>query len=317
MTENQSKSMAIEYSLLLLLAILWGSSYLFIKVSVSEIPPITLIAIRVTIAALLLYFAMKIRNENLPRDRKTWSKLFVQAVFNSIAAWTVLAWGQQFVDSGLASVLNSTSPIFVFFLTFFVTKHECINLTKLFAAVLGLIGVILIVGPDVLDGIGNQVLGQFAIIFGAFLYGCGAIYGKTFSNLPSIVTATSTMLIASCCLIPMSFIFEDPLAMNVSLKVVGSTIFLSVFCTAIAMLIYFRLLKTLSSIGVASQSYLRAGIGVFLGIMFLGETINTIVAIGIGLTVLGVVFLNVPSIKNPFKKGWHKTQFETNEFEKK
>ena len=114
----------IELLLLALLALLWGSSYLFIKIAVAEIPPVTLIAARVLGAALFLYVVLWLRRDGLPRERRTWGLLGVQAVFNSIGAWTVLAWGQQFVDAGLASVLNSTSPIFVVIFTGLLTRHE-------------------------------------------------------------------------------------------------------------------------------------------------------------------------------------------------
>ena len=110
-------SLRIELPLLALLALLWGSSYLFIKVAVTEIPPVTLIALRVTGAAGFLLVVMRLRGETLPQDWRTCRMLLLQAFFNSIGAWTVLAWGQQFVDAALASVLNSTSPIFVFLFT--------------------------------------------------------------------------------------------------------------------------------------------------------------------------------------------------------
>jgi drug/metabolite transporter (DMT)-like permease len=145
-------NLKVELLLLGLLAIFWGSSYLFINVAVNEIPPITLIAIRVTIAAVFLFVVMKLRNEKLPRDSGMWRKLYLQAFFNSIGAWTVLAWGQQFIDSSLASVLNSTSPIFVFFFTAFATRHETLGGRKLLGALVGFFGVILIVGIDALRG---------------------------------------------------------------------------------------------------------------------------------------------------------------------
>jgi drug/metabolite transporter (DMT)-like permease len=110
---------------------------------------------------------------------------------------TTLAWGQQYVDSGLASVLNSTSPIFVFLFTLFFTRHESTSTLKLFGAGLGLLGVILIIGVDVLAGLGQQVAGQIAALLGAMFYGYAAIYGKIYSNLPSTVTATGTMIWAA------------------------------------------------------------------------------------------------------------------------
>jgi drug/metabolite transporter (DMT)-like permease len=149
-----------EAPLLALLALLWGSSYLFTKVAVAEIPPLSLIALRVAGAATFLLVIMAVRRERLPRDGRTWRRLLVQAFLNSIAAWTVLAWGQQFVAAGLASVLNSTSPIFVFAFTALATRH--LDGRKLLGACVGLLGVTLIVGPDVLQGLGDQVAGQIA-----------------------------------------------------------------------------------------------------------------------------------------------------------
>ena len=146
-----------EYLLLGVLALLWGSSYLFIKIAVADIPPITLIAARVAGAALFLFAVLVLRRRRLPRGIRIWAMLGVQAVFNSIAAWTVLAWGQQYVGAGLASVLNSTSPIFVFLFTALFTRHEALGGRKLAGAVIGLAGVVLIVGVDALSGLGTAV----------------------------------------------------------------------------------------------------------------------------------------------------------------
>ena len=124
-----------EYLLLGVLALLWGSSYLFIKVAVAEIPPVTLIAMRVAGASLFLACVLVARKKSMPRGVLTWARLGIQAIFNSIAAWSVLAWGQQYVDAGLASVLNSTSPIFVFLFTALVTRHEALGGRKFAGAV--------------------------------------------------------------------------------------------------------------------------------------------------------------------------------------
>ncbi|MFH1806463.1 MAG: EamA family transporter [Pseudomonadota bacterium] len=283
-----------ELALLGLLALLWGSSYLFIKIAVAEIPPVTLIAIRVSIAALFLVAVLLWRGERLPRDATTWRMLFLQAIFNSIGAWTVLAWGQQYVDSGLASVLNSTSPVFVFLITAIVTRHESVGMLRLIGAGLGITGVILIVGPDMLRGLGQQVAGQAAVLLGAVLYAGAAIYGRRFSHLPATVTAAGTMIWASICLVPASFVLEHPWRLAPSINAILATLVLSVFCTGIALLLYFRLVRTLGSMGVASQSYLRAGIGVMLGLFFLGETLTPMMAAGICAALLGVAAINLP-----------------------
>lgn len=284
-----------ELLLLAILALLWGSSYLFIKVAVAEIPPITLIALRVFGAAIFLMIVMKIRSEKLPRDAKTWRMLLLQAIFNSIGAWTVLAWGQQFTDAGLASVLNSTSPIFVFLITALITRHETLSGRKLVGAAIGLLGVILIVGLDALSGLGTQFAGQIACLIGAVLYAGAAIYGKRFDHISAVATAAGTMIWASVVLIPASLIIDRPWTLTPSADAIAATLVLSVFCTGVALLIYFRLVRTLGSMGVASQSYLRSGIGVILGIVFLGEAINLPIAVGLCAAMLGVALINWPA----------------------
>lgn len=293
MSSKPRPNLAIEFGFLGLLALLWGSSYLFIKVAVSEIPPITLIAVRVSIAAVFLLSVLQWRMKSLPQDSKTWRMLLVQSFFNSIGAWTILAWGQQHVDSGLASVLNSTSPIFVFFFTLLVTRHEASSGLKLFGACLGLFGVVLIVGVDALTGLGQQVLGQLAALTGAVHYACAAIYGKRFSQLTATAAADGTMIWACLILVPASLILDQPWTLRASTRAVLAALILGLFCTGIALLIYFRLLKTLGSIGVASQAYLRAGVGVLLGTVILGEQITPVIGIGLITTILGVVAINL------------------------
>lgn len=291
----KTPNLKIEFLLLALLALLWGSSYLFIKVAVAEIPPVTLIALRVFGAAIFLVMVMKVRFEKLPRDAKTWRMLFIQSIYNSIGAWTVLAWGQQFVDAGLASVLNSTSPIFVFLITALITRHETINGRKLLGATIGLFGVVLIVGLDVLDGLGAQFAGQIACLIGALLYAGAAIYGKQFGHISAVAAAAGTMIWASAILIPTSLVIDRPWTLMPSSDAIVATLVLSVFCTGVALLIYFRLVRTLGSMGVASQSYLRSGVGVVLGIVFLGEAISLPIAFGLIAAMLGVALINWPA----------------------
>ena len=289
MTERNS---LLEYGLLGLLALLWGSSYLFIKVAVAEIPPVTLIALRVAGAALFLFVVLFVRGGRLPRNPQIWGMLGIQAFFNSIGAWTILAWGQQYVEAGLASVLNSTSPIFVFLFTAFFSRHEKLSGLKLGGAIIGLFGVVLIVGVDVLAGLGNAVAGQIACLVGAMLYAGAAIYGRKFSGIGPLETALGTMLWATVVLTPLAFMVEDPLSLRPSMTAIGSTLVLAIACTGFALIIYFRLVRTLGSLGVASQSYLRAGIGVVLGVVLLGEHLSIPIIVGLAAAIAGVWMIN-------------------------
>lgn len=287
----QSQDKTLDYALLGLLALLWGSSYIFTKVAVAEIPPVTLIALRVAGAALFLGLVLWIRGEHLPRGWRLWGRLGLQAFFNSIGAWTVLAWGQQHVEAGLASVLNSTSPIFVFLFAALFTR-EALGGRKLAGALLGLGGVVLIVGIEALAGLGESVAGQLACLVGAMLYAGAALYGRNFARVGALQTALGAMIWATMVLVPLAFVVEAPLSLRPSPMALAATLILAVSCTGMALLVYFRLVRTLGPLGVASQSYLRAGIGVLLGVAVLGERLSLPVVLGLCAAIAGVWMMN-------------------------
>ncbi len=281
-----------EFFLLGLLALFWGSSYLFIKVALESLPPLTLIAMRVSIAAALLYAVARWRGHRLPADLSVWRQFSVQCFFLCLGGWAVLAWGQQFIDSGLAGILNSTSPIFVFFITALWTRHEAMGGLRLTGAILGLAGVVLIIGADALQGLGQEVAGQLAVLLSAVLYAGSAIYGKRFAALPSTITASGTLICASIVLIPLSLIIDKPWTLQPTATSLGAALALSVISSCLALLLYFRLIGTLGSMGVASQAYLRVGVSVILGVLVLGEQVSWSVALGLVTVVAGVFAIN-------------------------
>ena len=298
---SKPMNLRFELALLAVLAGLWGSSYLLIKVALATIPPVTLMAIRVTLAALFLLLIMRIQNEKLPTDRRTWRDLFVQSLLNSSVAWLVLAWGQQFVPSGMAGVLNSTSPLFVFLIMALAsrgTSGATHSWLKIAGVVLGFVGVLLVVGMDSLRGLGQQTLAQAAVLFGAFLYACAALNGKRLAHLSPLVTATGTILWASVSLLPLSLLLDHPWTLTPSRSSLFAAATLAILCTGIALIIYFRLMHTLGAMGVASQSYLRAGLSVLLGLVVLGEQLSATVLIGLVVTIVGVALINWPA-RNP------------------
>ena len=287
--------LAFELLLLGLLACIWGSSYLFIKLAVVSIPPVSLIAMRVAVAALFLLAVMHIQGDRLPKEPATWRTLLVQAFFNSIGSWTLLAWGQQYVDSGLAGVLTSTTPIFVFLITL-LTRHEVATGWRLAGAALGAGGVILIMGSHALGGLGRESGAQAALLAGAFLYGCGAIHGRRLSQLSPAVAAAGTMIWATVLLVPLSLAVDRPWNLQPSRTSLLAALTLAILCTGCALILYFRLTRTLGSMGVASQSYLRAGVSVLLGVIVLGEDVVPVVGLGLLAIILGVAAINVPGV---------------------
>jgi len=290
-------SMATELALLLALATLWGASYTFIRIGVATIPPITLIACRTLIAGLLLLAIMRWRGMKLPTDAATWRRFLFQAGLNSVIPWTMVAWGERALDAGVATILNSTAPIFTFFLTLAITRHEAVTSRKLIGVIAGMAGICLIVGVQALSDFGEELTAQIVMVLAAICYAGAAIFGKGFKKLDPTAPAAGSLLCGAGILIPLSLVVERPWTLAPSTDSVLALLALAVFSTALAFVIYFRLIQTLGSVGTTAQAYLRVPIGVALGVVFLGEQLSPTAWIGLACVVVGVAAMTIPARK--------------------
>ena len=290
-------SMAVELALLLALATLWGASYSFIKLGVATIPPVTLIAARTLTAGLLLLVIMQWRGLSLPTNAATWWRFLFQACLNSVIPWTMLAWSVRSLDAGLATILNSTAPIFTFFLTLAVTRHEALTPRKLFGVLAGMAGICLIVGMQALSGLGEQLVAQIVAVLAAVCYAGAAIFGRGFNGLDPMAPAAGSLLCGAAILIPVSLVVDRPWTLAPSVSSMLALLGLAVFSTALAFVIYFRLIQTLGSVGTTAQAYLRVPIGVAVGVVFLDESLSATAWIGLGCVVLGVAAMTIPARK--------------------
>jgi drug/metabolite transporter (DMT)-like permease len=289
---------AKELVLLLVLSSLWGASYTFVKVGVQTISPVTLIAARTVIAGAILIAIIHWRGLTLPKDAITWRRFFFQACLNSVVPFTLIAWAQQTTDAALATILNSTSPIFAFLLTVFVTRHEAVTGRKLFGVGAGIVGICLIVGVQAIGGLGQELWAQLAIVAATICYAGAAIFGRNFKGLNPIMPAAGSMICGAIVLVPASLITEKPWTLTPSLESILALLALSVFSTALAFAIYFRLVQTLGSVGTTAQAYLRVPIGVAIGVMFLREHLTSTALIGLVCVTAGVAAMTVPVRKS-------------------
>ncbi len=293
-TSSQNPNIAVELALLLLLATLWGASYTFIKLGVATIPPITLIAARTSIAGLLLLVIMRARGLRLPKDAAAWRRFLFQACLNSVIPWTLIAWGERSLDAGLATILNSTSPIFTFFLAFAITGAQALSARKLLGVLAGMAGICLIVGVQALNGLGEQLAAQLAVVAATVCYAGGAIFSRGFKGLDPIAPAAGSLICGAAILIPVSLVVDRPWSLASSMSSLLALLALAVFSTAFAFVIYFRLIQTLGSVGTTAQAYLRVPIGVALGVVFLGESLSSTAWIGLACVVTGVAAMTIP-----------------------
>jgi drug/metabolite transporter (DMT)-like permease len=292
-----------DLALLLLLSLLWGASYAFIRLAVETIPPLTLVAVRVTIATVVLQLVMARQGAALPRRPLLWRNFAIQAAMNGILPFSLIAWGEERIDSGLAGVLNSTTPIFVFLITWAWTRHEAASLRQLAGTFLGLAGIVAIVGPAAVGaGLGGDVPAQLAIVAATICYAVAAIFGRNFAGLAPIVPAAGSTMVSALVMVPAALVIERPWTLPVpSLPSVLALTALGLFSTAGAFVVYFRLLGSLGSVGTASVAYLRAAVSVAIGILFLGELPGWRTGLGLVLVLVGVAAMTLPALPQAFR----------------
>jgi drug/metabolite transporter (DMT)-like permease len=294
-TYPRQPNIAFELALLFVLATLWGASYTFIKIGIATIPPITLIAARTSIAGGFLLGIMRWRGVQMPRDAAIWRRLLFQACLNSVIPWTMIAWGERSLDAGVATILNSTSPIFTFFLTLAVTRHEVLTFRKLLGVVAGMAGICLIVGVEALAGLGEQLVAQIVMVLAAICYAGAAIFSRSFKGLDPMVPAAGSLVCGAAVLVPLSVVVDRPWMLMPSTSSALALLGLAIFSTAFAFVIYFRLIQTLGSVGTTAQAYLRVPIGVALGVLFIGERLTVTGWLGLGCVVIGVAAMTIPA----------------------
>ena len=287
-------ALAGEILLLFLLATLWGASFSLIKLAITTIPPVTLTTARIFLAFLVLASIMAWRGLRLPADWRVWRRFAVQSAIGSLVPSTLIAWGQLTVDASLAAILNSSSPIFAFLMTWGVTRHETVTGRKLFGVVMGMAGVVLIIGLSAAAGLGREVVSQMAIAGASVCYAMAAIHGRVFAGYDPMVTAAGTSLAGSLMFLPLSLLVDAPWTLRPSGLSLVALVGLAVFSTAMALAIYYRLIRTLGTVGTTAQAYLRVPIGVAIGVIFLGETLTPTAWVGLICVMIGVAAMTHP-----------------------
>lgn len=285
---------AVNLALLVLLATLWGAAYTLVKIGVETIPPLTFISGRTLIAGGILLAIMALRGIALPRDPAVWKRFMIQACLNSVVPFTLIAYAETHVGAGLATILGSNAPIFAFLLALLFVRHERPTLRQSFGVAAGLAGICLVVGVDALNGLGQDVLAQLALVLSAVMFGAAALFGRNFNGLDPMVPAAGSMICGAVMLTPLSLVIDRPWTLTPSVTSIAALIALAVFSTALAFVIYFRLIQTLGSVGTTAQAYLRVPLGVGLGVVVLGETLSPTVWIGLVCVVVGIAAMTIP-----------------------
>jgi drug/metabolite transporter (DMT)-like permease len=281
-----------EIGLLFLLGILWGIPYALTKIALETIPPITLTAARVSLAAAALWIVAILLGRKFPQRWDFAGRLFIQGGVACTIPYTLIAFGQQSVDSGLAAILNSTTPLFVCLISVMWTHHEPLTFGRLSGVTIGLGGVVMIAGASALLGLGRETTGELAIIVATFSSGVSVIHGRRFTEVAPEVAAAGMLTCAAVLLVPLCFLMETPLHIAPSAASLTALLVNAIVATAFGFVVYFRLIRTIGSMGTASISYLKPGVGVLIGYVLMGEPLTWTLAIGLAAILFGVAAIN-------------------------
>jgi drug/metabolite transporter (DMT)-like permease len=302
-------SSLLDFTLLVSLGVLWGIPYALTKISLATIPPLTLVAARVVIAAVILWLVAFSKGLTIPRQRSVLTRLFVQGCIGCVIPYVLITFGQQSVHSALAAILNSTGPLFVCFINLVWIRRERETLGRLVGVTIGLGGVVLIAGASAVLDLGRTTIGQLAIILATFSSAVGVIHGRRFATIAPEIAAAGTLTSAGILLTPLCFLFESPLSSKPTIAAIVALLLNAVAATAIGFVVYFRLIRTIGSTGTASVGYLKPAVGVLIGWALMGEPLTWTSIIGLAAILSGVATIHqADSFRRP---NWLSSKFQS------
>lgn len=286
---QRHRVLTLELAALLFVGFLWGAQFGFNKILLETIPPFTGVALRLIIAAAFLWAVVAIRRDPIPRGPRMWRDFSIQAILTAAGPGLMVVWSQQYIDSALAAILNSTTPIFAALITIFVTRHETVGVRKLIGIAVGLGGVITVIGVDALHGLDRGLIGQIVVLISALGYGIAAIFGRRFSTMSPVAAAAGTTTCAAIFMTICAFTIESPLTLEPSARSLAAAVATAILCNSIAVVLYYRLIRTLGPMSASSLGYLKAAFGVLIGCTVLGEPLTMSIVVGLAAVAVGVL----------------------------
>jgi drug/metabolite transporter (DMT)-like permease len=282
-----------EWAMLVLLAAIWGSSFFFFKIMLAALPPFTVVLGRVGLSAVILNLWLLLRRDYMPTSARTWGAFLVMGLLNNVIPFTLIVIGETRISVGLASILNATTPMFTVLVAHWLTTYEKLTPGKFAGVAIGLTGVAVLIGPDVLAGSGAEDLaGEIACLLAALSYAFAAIYGRRFKGLKPIQVATGQITGSTLVLLPLVAVIDRPWTLQVpGADIWGAMIGIAVLCTVFAYVLYFRILAVAGATNVLLVTLLVPVSALLLGWLALGESVapralGGMAVIGLGLACI-------------------------------
>ncbi len=291
MTSSINTSMgAREWTMLVGLSVLWGGSFFFVGVAVAELPPLTIVMLRVALAAIALWCIALAMGLRPPKNLRVWTAFLGMGLLNNVIPFVLIVWGQTQIASGLASILNATTPIFTVVVASMLLPDERATPLKLVGVMVGFIGVVVMIGVPAIDG-ERSLLAQVAIIAATLSYAFAGVYGRRFKTMTisPTITAAGQVTASALVLAPIALIVDGPLDIaEPSIGTWGAIVGLAVLSTSVAYVLYFKILESAGATNLLLVTLLIPVSAILLGSMFLNETLDAVHFVGIALIALGL-----------------------------
>jgi drug/metabolite transporter (DMT)-like permease len=284
-----------DWLILLVLAVIWGGAFFFIGVAVRHVPPLTYVWLRVTIAAIAMWGYIHFRGESVQLPRQVWGSMLVLALLNNALPFTLFGWGQTHIASGLASILNATTPIWGVVVAHFLTHDERMTPRKIAGVLLGFGGVATMIGPSLLSSLGTSALAQLACVTAALSYALAAVWARRFrrQGISPLSVTTGQLTAGALMMLPVSMIVDRPwMHAMPPVSALAAITALALLCTAFGYVLYFRLIATSGATNALLVTLLVPPVAILLGGLFLGETLAPQDFIGLALIAFGLAAID-------------------------
>lgn len=296
---------ALEWIMLIGLSLLWGGSFFFSEIALREVSPLVTVWARVGLACALLWLILRMRGIVMPQDKKLWLAFAVMGLLNNAIPFSLIVWGQQSITASLASIFNASTPLFTAVLAHFLTQDEKLGQRKVAGLVIGFCGVVVMIGTEALRGIEAELWAQIAILLAAISYGCAAIWGRRFKGIPPMVVATGQVTASSLMMTPLALLFGFPAGYFIpSVEAWSALIGIAALCTVAAYILYFRILATSGATNLMLVTFLIPPSAILLGVLFLGEHLETSQIIGMSLIFVGLVVMDGRLLQRLWPNSW-------------
>jgi drug/metabolite transporter (DMT)-like permease len=288
----------IDWFVLLALAGLWGTSFLFVKIAVREVTPVTLVAARFVIAATVLSVVVRARGLRLPTSRRVWSHYLLMSLIGNAVPFTLIAWGQIRTDVGLAGILMGVMPLMTLLLAHFFVPGERMTPRMVGGFAVGFIGLVALFGPEALLEFGGEtsdLLSHVAIASAAIGYAISTIIARRLATLDPLVSATTVMWITTAIMVPAALWVDRPWNLAPSGESIASIVWLGLFATALATILYFRVIQRAGPTFLSLINYMIPVVALVVGAVVLNEDLVGTVLIGMALILTGLAISQLGS----------------------